>query len=1593
MPLTPHQRIGSYEIVCALGAGGMGEVYRARDTRLGRDVALKVLPPDVTGEPGRLARFDREARAIAALNHPHIVTIFSTEQDGDIRFLTMELVDGSTLTDLVSSSGMPVARFLDIAMPLADALAAAHHKQITHRDLKPGNVMVSNDGRVKVLDFGLARVGGGEIGEETLTRAPITHHGTIVGTMPYMSPEQVEGHPVDARSDLFSLGVMFYELLGGERPFKGASSPALMSAILRDAPAALADRRADLPDMLTRLVDRLLEKRPEDRVQTARDVFNELKHIHKQLESGSSRSSSASRSAITAAEALSVAVLPFTVRGTDADTEAMAAALTDDITTSLAKFPGHTVIASQATRAFKESPLDVRQIADRLQARYVITGNLRRSGKTLRTTAQLIDARSGEQMWTEHYDRQLDDVFAVQDDLTDHIVATIADRHGVLARSMVKAVQGGTIRGSVSSQLMLHTWGFQHRPVESMHAELRAELESRLAATPNDAHLWAELANMYVVEHSLWFNPLPDPLGRAVRAARRAIELDHANQGGWFWLAVANFHLHDRIAFEEARERAIRINPRNAYAVAWMGNITTHAGDYERGCALTERAMTINPAHPGFLHFAVFNRHIAAGEFEQALHAAKRVNMREFFWMYFAIAAACGQLGRAAEGQAAAAEMVRLAPFLADEANLREFVTRWYWPEEMIETLVSGVANASAARQPDEHPRERSNDRPDSGSGARTKPPSSHAEPSIRGGALTVAVLPFETRSSDAIAGDLADGLAEEIANGLSRFGHVRVVRGQRATGRNRYSLEGQIRSTASMVRVSVRLVDAATGETIWTQNFDREGGGDFFALQDDIANRVVSTVGDPAGVLARATLAALAEVPADQLSVGELVLRYHAYTGRFNAEEHSVLRDAFERALEKEPRSAEGWACLAHLYRHEYSHGYNPLPDSLTRHRRAAARATQLDPNSQMAWVALAAAHLFARDGAGVRVAVDRALELNPLDGVALSLCALYLSCIGDARGEQLATRALELKPQQPGWIHVPAFAARFARGEYDEALAKIKLMNMPRFAYGQIAEAATAGLLGKADAARTALRTIREYMPDIADPVRARDELAKWMWDESFMAKIDEGFRKALALEEGSEARSSAAGADHRSVAVLPFTDLSEKKDQDWFCDGIAEEIMTALAGLPGLRVAARASAFSFRGKADDLEAIGEKLNVTTVLEGSVRRAGDRVRITTRLSDAQLGRQLWTERFDRELRDIFDIQEEIARAVADRLRISITGGSRLVQQATTNLEAYQLLLQGRTLLTRRGRAIFDAIPFFQRAIALDANLSEAHALLGDACRLLGLYGLAPASEVMPKARACIDRALAIDPEQPEALASTAIIATVFEWNLRECLRRSDRALQADPNHVRANTERALSLGFLGQPDHGDWQSQARAHINKARTLDPLNAWVMASDAALHIMSGAIERGTSLARAAIDLDANNFTAYWYYTWGLAELEQDEAAIAACEAALAMSGRHPQILSTLSAIHASRGRRDAADTIHAELTARAESGFVGRGARASVAASSGRLDEARTLLAAAIAEHDPYVPFFKMYGWRHALKDETCAAMIRATSLFSSTQK
>lgn len=284
------ESLGHYRDLRPIGAGGMGEVFVAHDSKLDRKVALKVLPAEVANDPDRRERFTREARAVAALNHPNIVTVHAVEEADETHFLVMEFVEGKTLSTLLPSKGFPLGQLLTLAIPLADAVAAAHDKNITHRDLKPANVMVGTDGRVKVLDFGLAKLRDSVTAAESSLTAlgprPLTGEGRIVGTVSYMSPEQAQGQPVDHRSDIFSLGVMLYEMSTGERPFKGDSTVSTLSSILRDTPDMVSETRPELPRELARIIRRALMKDPERRYQSAKDLRNELEEVKQDLTSG-----------------------------------------------------------------------------------------------------------------------------------------------------------------------------------------------------------------------------------------------------------------------------------------------------------------------------------------------------------------------------------------------------------------------------------------------------------------------------------------------------------------------------------------------------------------------------------------------------------------------------------------------------------------------------------------------------------------------------------------------------------------------------------------------------------------------------------------------------------------------------------------------------------------------------------------------------------------------------------------------------------------------------------------------------------------------------------------------------------------------------------------------------------------------------------------------------------------------------------------------------------------------------------------------------------------------------------------------------------
>ena len=586
--------LAHYRITAALGVGGMGEVYRATDMTLGREVAFKVLPAALAADAEFLERFRREARALAVMDHPGIVGVYSVEEAEGLHCLTMQLVEGQTLDRLIPQGGMPTTRLLEIATALADALAAAHEKGVSHRDLKPANVMVTNEGRVKVLDFGLARLSDStDPGAEPSQRAtlPATGAGTVMGTVPYMSPEQVTGAKLDHRTDIFSFGVMLYEMACGQRPFQGRSSAQLASSILRDTPPPVQSVRDDVPSDVARIVGRCLEKDPDRRPQTAKDVRNELDLAQRAMKSGAP---AAARPGATAGRDMpSIAVLPFENRGHDEEDEYFADGITEDVIAQLCKVRTLKVISRTSVMPFKRHRESLRDIASRLQVAHLLEGSVRRVGDRVRIVAQLVDPASGQNLWAETYDRRLTDIFEIQTEVALHIAGALRAEltpnererirreptHDVEAYEFYLRGRQCLVRFTIEEYF--RSIGYFDQAIERDREFAPAQVGLAMAYT--------ELAENGAMGR--------DQAGaRALSAAERAVALDPELGDAHCALAYARmvFAL-DWPAAEAGYRRALGLSPGNANAYDLYGRMCAGLERFDEAIALQEKAHELDP--------------------------------------------------------------------------------------------------------------------------------------------------------------------------------------------------------------------------------------------------------------------------------------------------------------------------------------------------------------------------------------------------------------------------------------------------------------------------------------------------------------------------------------------------------------------------------------------------------------------------------------------------------------------------------------------------------------------------------------------------------------------------------------------------------------------------------------------------------------------------------------------------------------------------------------------------------------------------------------------------------------------------------------
>jgi serine/threonine-protein kinase len=646
LALIPGTLLGPYEILSALGAGGMGEVYKARDPRLGRDVAVKVLPASFAADASRVQRFEQEARAVAALSHQNILAIFDIGTGGQ-PYLVTELLDGETMRAVVDRGPLTTKRCAEITLQLLAGLAVAHSRGIVHRDLKPENIFLTRDGVVKILDFGLAKVA---LPTSDLTVAA-TSAGVMLGTVGYMAPEQVRGEAVDPRADIFAVGAILYEMVSGQRAFQGDSPADTMSAVLREHPPDLTPQTGT-PSAVARIVTRCLEKDPNDRFQSARD-------IRFAIESTSEIQPSAPAPA-KKTDDKSIAVLPFLNMSADADNQYFSDGLAEELINALMSLPGLHVASRTSSFRFRGRDTDIKEIGHQLRVVTVLEGSVRRAGNRLRVTAQLTSVADGYHLWSERYDREMADVFAIQDDIVAAIVKAIAPALGGVAKTAVKR----STENVEAYELYLKGRHYWHQRTSSA-LQLAARLfEQVIALDPDYALAYAGLADCYSIDRVYGWFPADTAQPPAREAVARAMALDpglaevHSAQA----LYTMYFERHWRGAIDQLK-RAIALNPRLAIAHAYLGMCLACDGRVAEAVVAGEQAIALEPLSP-LVHYLRAASLSFVGRFADAEGASRRVLELQgdsFLGWTFLSLALVGQ-GRFAEAVGTAERLLTSSP-------------------------------------------------------------------------------------------------------------------------------------------------------------------------------------------------------------------------------------------------------------------------------------------------------------------------------------------------------------------------------------------------------------------------------------------------------------------------------------------------------------------------------------------------------------------------------------------------------------------------------------------------------------------------------------------------------------------------------------------------------------------------------------------------------------------------------------------------------------------------------------------------------------------------------------------------------------------
>jgi serine/threonine protein kinase/Tfp pilus assembly protein PilF len=669
--LLVGQTFGHYKISKRIGSGGMGEVYLATDVTAGRKAALKLLPMRFTGDANRLKRFQQEARAVVALNHPNILTVYEIGEDHSTHYIASEMIEGETLRQRLARGRMELSEAVDVAIQVASALAAAHEAGIVHRDINPGNIMLRRDGYVKVLDFGIAKLAEQEAPapmpkDEALLLVE-TNVGLILGTVPYMSPEQACGTPVDKETDIWSLGVILYEMVTGHQPFVGEAPREVMTSIREKEPPPLTSYSRQTPAELQQIISKALRKDQSERYQSASEMLQALKNLRHNLELKDEldRSTTAPlwlrwiRSPVAlvlvllvAALALavpfyrhrnlttssppekSIAVLPFADLSEAKDQEYFCDGISEEILDGLARVDGLHVVGRASSFSFKGKNANVSEVGKKLNVASVLEGTLQREGNRVRITAELVNTRNGFHLWSETYERELQGVFAVQDEITRSIVTALKVK---LAVSLPAHEQ----RNTEAYELYLQGLFFSNK---SSEADLRRALsffESALEKDPTFSRAWTGIAKVWYFLADVYVKPL-EAYPASKEAALKAIALDENDAEAHCYLSEAKRVLDwDLVGADAELKRALELDPNSAPAHFFLSLLPLFRGELPEGLRLVLEAEKLDPVSP-ITSYVATAAYLANDRIDDAINEGQRTLLLDpnYFYLDSNLAAA-----------------------------------------------------------------------------------------------------------------------------------------------------------------------------------------------------------------------------------------------------------------------------------------------------------------------------------------------------------------------------------------------------------------------------------------------------------------------------------------------------------------------------------------------------------------------------------------------------------------------------------------------------------------------------------------------------------------------------------------------------------------------------------------------------------------------------------------------------------------------------------------------------------------------------------------------------------------------------------------